>query len=308
MSRSNTDSKKGWVLDINLDQPSLSDNTSDADRIIKELTKKTGIKDIDIDYELLKKIPFILRDCNYNITCTFIKYKSKAVLIDIRPVENNKPVCGIAIDLGTTRIVMRLVNLQDSSVLGEATFDNPQIAIGPDVLTRIHFSEKENGLHQLNSLVIEGINKCIIELCEINSLSPDDVLLVTLAGNTAMTHLFLNLDPRWIIREPYIPVINKPGLLHARELNLNTNLHSRIIVFPNIGSYFGGDLIAGILFSKMYMAEETAILVDVGTNAEVVLGNGEWLLACAGAAGPALESGVSKIGMAAQPGAIEKVE
>jgi uncharacterized 2Fe-2S/4Fe-4S cluster protein (DUF4445 family) len=130
---------------------------------------------------------------------------------------------------------------------------------------------------------------------------------MTIAGNTAMTHLFLGLEPRWIIREPYIPVVNKPGLIPAADLCINIHPLARILVFPNIGSYFGGDLIAGILFSGMHKADDTAILVDVGTNAEVVLGNKDWMLACAGAAGPALEGGVSKIGMAAGPGAIERV-
>jgi uncharacterized 2Fe-2S/4Fe-4S cluster protein (DUF4445 family) len=130
---------------------------------------------------------------------------------------------------------------------------------------------------------------------------------MSLAGNTAMTHLFLGLTPRWMIREPYIPVVNRPGLLAAADLGLQLNPAAHVFVFPNIGSYFGGDLIAGILYSGLHRREETAILVDVGTNAEVVLGNRDWLMACAGAAGPALEGGVSKIGTMACPGAIDRV-
>jgi uncharacterized 2Fe-2S/4Fe-4S cluster protein (DUF4445 family) len=131
--------------------------------------------------------------------------------------------------------------------------------------------------------------------------------MLAVAGNTTMTHLFMGLSPRWIIREPYIPVVNKPPLVKARSLGIQINPNSRALIFPNIGSYFGGDLIAGILYSEIDKKEETAILVDVGTNAEVVLGNRNWLIACAGAAGPALEGGVTRMGMTAGPGVIDKI-
>jgi uncharacterized 2Fe-2S/4Fe-4S cluster protein (DUF4445 family) len=128
------------------------------------------------------------------------------------------------------------------------------------------------------------------------------------AGNTAMTHLFLGIDPSNIIREPYIPAINVPGIQDARELGLCLNPMAAVFIFPNIGSYFGGDLVAGILFSGIHTNENPSIMVDVGTNAEVVLGTREWLIACAGAAGPALEGGMSKMGMAAGPGVIDRVK
>jgi uncharacterized 2Fe-2S/4Fe-4S cluster protein (DUF4445 family) len=122
-----------------------------------------------------------------------------------------------------------------------------------------------------------------------------------------MTHLFMGLNPRWIIREPYIPAVNKPGNVKAAELGLQVNPAARVFVFPNIGSYFGGDLIAGILYAGFHGAADAAILVDVGTNAEVVVGNDNWLIACAGAAGPALEGGVTKMGMMAGPGVVDKI-
>ncbi len=122
-----------------------------------------------------------------------------------------------------------------------------------------------------------------------------------------MTHLLLGLAPSWMIREPYIPVVNRPGLIPSAALGLQASPNARVFIFPNIGSYFGGDLIAGLLYSGLHQSEETALLVDVGTNAEVVLGNKEWLIACAGAAGPALEGGVTQMGMMAGPGVIDRV-
>jgi uncharacterized 2Fe-2S/4Fe-4S cluster protein (DUF4445 family) len=122
-----------------------------------------------------------------------------------------------------------------------------------------------------------------------------------------MTHLFMGMDPRWIIREPYIPVINKPGILKAAELGIQVNAGARVFIFPNVGSYFGGDLIAGIFFAGVHKLSDTTILVDVGTNAEVVVGNENWLIACAGAAGPALEGGMTKMGMLAGPGVVDRI-
>ena len=130
---------------------------------------------------------------------------------------------------------------------------------------------------------------------------------MSVAGNTTMTHFFLGLDPYWICREPYIPVINKPDQISAKELGLKINPEAPVLIFPNVGSYFGGDLIAGILASGMLGQGEPSILVDVGTNAEVVVGNNDWLMACAGAAGPALEGGVADMGMMAGPGVIDHV-
>lgn len=130
---------------------------------------------------------------------------------------------------------------------------------------------------------------------------------MAVAGNTAMTHLLLGLTPRWMIREPYIPVTNRPGTIMAAELGIRVHPTARALIFPNVGSYFGGDLIAGILHADMDQREETAILVDVGTNAEVVLGNRHWMMACAGAAGPALEGGVTRMGTTAGPGVIDRI-
>jgi len=121
-------------------------------------------------------------------------------------------------------------------------------------------------------------------------------------------HLFLGLSPGGIIREPYIPVVNRPGLIPAPELGVAANPQAQVLIFPNAGSYFGGDLVAGILFSGLHRRSDTALLVDVGTNAEVVLGNRDWLVGCAGAAGPALEGGASQIGMLAGPGVIDHIE
>ena len=175
-------------------------------------------------------------------------------------------------------------------------------------MTRVHFAGQADGLAQIHDLLIAALNGSINSICHECGLNPENIYFLSVAGNTVMTHLFMGLSPNWIIREPYIPVVNRPGLIAAPDLGVATNPQARVLIFPNAGSYFGGDLIAGILFSGLYRGPDTALLVDVGTNAEVVLGNRDWLVACAGAAGPALEGGASRIGMLAGPGVIDHIE
>ncbi len=217
------------------------------------------------------------------------------------------PVCGVAADLGTTRVVLRLVNLETGDNLGELGFDNPQIALGPDVLARIHHAREPEGLARMQALIIDCMNRQIKELVTAAGLGMDAVYLFVGAGNTAMTHLFLGIEPSFIIREPYIPGVNAPESMAATCASIEIHPHGMVFLFPNIGSYFGGDLIAGILFAGLHKKENLCLMVDVGTNAEVVVGGRDWLIACAGAAGPALEGGISDMGMTAEPGVIDRV-
>ena len=297
----------GWVRTVRLNPPSLQDNTADADRLVHALRAELKTDTVDMDLSLLKSLPDQLRKWNYHVRCTLFKDRGRWLLVAVTDASDSRPVAGLAVDLGTSRVVLRVVDLSSGRTLGETAMDNPQISVGPDILTRIHFAGQDGGLNRLNRLIIDGLNRRIGEVCHACNLVPDDIHLMAVAGNTAMTHLFLGLNPRWIIREPYIPVINRPGLLRASEVGIQINAHARVLVFPNIGSYFGGDLIAGILFSGLNRSADTAILVDVGTNAEVVVGNENWLIACAGAAGPALEGGVTKMGMMAAPGVIDGI-
>ena len=299
--------KSPWVRTVRLAKPTLQDNTADADRLISALKSDLQTDAVHLDLDLVKRLPDLLRKCEYSVRCILFKDRHRWLVTGIAGVDDSRPFAGLAIDLGTTKIVLRLLDLSDGRTLGEAGFDNPQLAVGPDILVRIHFAETFGGLERLNELIIAGLNQAVEDLCRSCRIEPQDIYTVTVAGNTAMSHLFLGLDPRWIIREPYIPAINTPGILKAVKLGLQLNVGARVFIFPNVGSYFGGDLIAGIFFAGLHKLPETAILVDVGTNAEVVLGNENWLIACAGAAGPALEGGMTKMGMVAGPGVVDRI-
>jgi len=304
-----TSEQERWVksIPVSMTPPALKDNTADVDRLLKGIAKTVDQDEVRISLPLAKKLPSLLRQHHFHVRALLCYGSSSWQVIDILPPADAGFVCGLAVDLGTSMIAVRLLDLVTGEVKEETSFLNPQIQVGPDILTRIHFAGQEGGLQILQLSLIERLNQEIHSLAERNGISTNNILGAAVAGNTTMTHFFLGLDPYWICREPYIPVLNRPGLIRASELGLGIHGQGAVFVFPNAGSYFGGDLIAGILASGMNQQEEVSILVDVGTNAEVVLGNREWLVACAGAAGPALEGGVASMGMMAGPGVIDRV-
>jgi uncharacterized 2Fe-2S/4Fe-4S cluster protein (DUF4445 family) len=297
----------GWVARVALPAPSLQDNTADADRLSRALQRQFALNFIEIDLELRRQLPALLRANDYALRCLLFQDRGRGILVYAGPVDGDTTLAGLAIDLGTTRIVVRLLDLESHSTLAESSFDNPQIGIGPDILVRIHHADTPGGLAELNRLIIDELNRQVAVLCRTCHIEPHHIYLIAVAGNTTMSHLFAGLPVHWMIREPYIPAANHLELIPAQRLGLAAAPQAQVLVMPNAGSYFGGDLISGILYSGIYQQAETALLVDVGTNAEVVLGNRDWLMACAGAAGPALEGGMSPMGTTAVPGAIDRV-
>ncbi|MEN8139672.1 MAG: ASKHA domain-containing protein [Thermodesulfobacteriota bacterium] len=214
---------------------------------------------------------------------------------------------GLALDLGTTHLEASLLDMAEGRVLAKADRPNGQIDFGTDILTRIHFAARPGGLEQLQAAVVATIAELAGDLCGQAGCGPEEIRGMSVSGNTTMVHLLLGLSPATICREPYIPLVNWLDPCLASELDLPFHPGARVWFFPSVGSYFGGDLIAGIVAAELADQEELSLLIDVGTNAEVVLGNKDFLIACAGAAGPALEGGIARMGMRAGPGAIEKV-
>jgi uncharacterized 2Fe-2S/4Fe-4S cluster protein (DUF4445 family) len=233
--------------------------------------------------------------------------------LDIVDFFSEKPpvISAVALDLGTTHLEATLIDLASSAVLAHAHGPNMQMKYGADILSRIHFATGKatdrDGLIQLQEAVAQSINLLVQDLAVEAGIEPETIRALSVSGNTTMVHLLLGLSPYHICREPYIPLVNAPDPFLAFEIGIHINQFAPVWVLPSIGSYFGGDLISGILACGLNEKEETSMLIDVGTNAEVVLGNRDWLIACAGAAGPALEGGVARMGMRAGPGAIERV-
>jgi len=301
--------KGRWIkrIGVKIKPPSLGDNTGDTDRLIKGIEKSFPGSDIVLELALIKKTPGFLREHGYEVEALLYQDASKWKLFDLLAGQGERPLYGLAVDLGTSTVVVRLVSLDGDKVGAESSFLNPQTEIGTDILTRIQHAGRPGGLAELQKLVVERMNREILLVAAKQGITPEQIVGMAVAGNTTMAHLFLGLDPHWLCREPYIPAANRFPLLKAGEVGVGIQPEAPVLVLPNVGSYLGGDLIAGIVASGMAEREELSILVDVGTNAEIVLGNRDWLVGCAGAAGPALEGGVANMGMMAGPGAIDKV-
>lgn len=295
------------VISLDLPVPSLGDNRSHESRVRAAIESILGQPPL-FSLKTCKILPDILPSSGYKVQTLLVDGPSGWEIVQVSAGSDALRPYGLAVDLGSTTVVFYLVDLSSGKVVSTLSKSNPQRVHGEDILERILFAGQSNGLETLQSEVIGLFNSSVQEMVAGHGMSPGDICFIALAGNTTMCHFFLGLDPGHICREPYIPVVNHFDLIRPGEIGINVHPQAWLYCFPNVGSYFGGDLLAGILASGMHLGEEISMLVDVGTNAEVVLGNRDWLVACAGAAGPALEGGILSCGMRAQPGAIDRVD
>jgi len=288
--------------------PSLGDNKADLDRLKKALSAYLGNRDPVVPLQRIAPVAETFRQSGFKGYAAVIHVPGGPQLVDFF-AQAPEILVGMALDLGTTHLEASLVDLLSGKALARAAVENGQLEFGTDILARIHFAAtkvgRQTGLELLHERVMDSIHTLAVELTEHVRLKPTEIMALCVSGNTTMAHFFLKQNPYYLCREPYIPVVNSPDPFSASELNLELHPAAIVWVMPSIGSYFGGDLISGIIASGLDQQEETCMLIDVGTNAEVVVGNRDWLIACAGAAGPALEGGVARMGMRAGSGAIE---
>ncbi len=288
--------------------PSLGDNTGDLDRLKKVLSGYLQGRNPLVQLPRIAPVAEAFRQSGFKGYAAVINFPDGPQLVDFF-AQAPEIVPGMALDLGTTHLEGALVDLLSGKVLQRAAVENGQIQFGADILARIHFAAtkvgKQRGLDLLHESVMASIHGLAAELTRHLKLKTTHIMAMCVSGNTTMAHFFLKQNPYHLCREPYIPVLNTPDPFSASQLGLDLHPAAIIWVMPSIGSYFGGDLISGIIASGLDQQGETCMLIDVGTNAEVVVGNRDWLIACAGAAGPALEGGVARMGMRAEPGAIE---
>lgn len=291
---------------IDLPAPSLSDNTADLDRLTHSLAQM-GFSPVRICPRRMDETVRKMRSQGLLFRAVLGYAGSHWELLDVIGNSSGSTVFGFAVDLGTTTLVVRLIDIIGRKTVGEISVNNPQGRWGEDILSRILFARSRDTLFELRAPLLEACSRAMRQLLEDSGVEASCVYAVTCAGNTAMSHFFWGLDPSRICREPYIPAANTFPAAFASELGFDFLPASLLYLFPNVGSYVGGDVLAGVVATDLANSPRARMLIDVGTNAEVVLGNREWLLACAGAAGPALEGGVVERGMQAFPGAIDRV-
>lgn len=293
---------------IELDKPTIDDNICDVDRIQRHVRKKLGYENIDYTIEMLRKIPIVLRESDFKITITYIKKKNKITILNIEKNNTENKLYGVAIDIGTTSVVVCLVDLYTKDIIDKASSGNAQIKYGADVIHRIIYSTKKNGLNNLKDAVVdETINKLLEKIYINNNISKDNVVTLVIAGNTTMSSLFLGIHTDYLRQEPFIPPFLKSPRLIAKDIGLNVNDSAYVFLAPSVASYVGGDITAGVLSSGLWASEENILFIDLGTNGEIVFGNRDYMMSCACSAGPAFEGGGISSGMRASNGAIEKV-
>lgn len=320
---------------VEVDPPTFEEPTADFERVCKALERDYGLSHLTIDIFALRTLPTTLRDGNWKVTVSVWNEKE---VIRIRPGKDTNAY-GLAIDVGTTTVAAYFCNLADMEVVDTVSMMNPQCKYGEDVMARITFHmTSEDGLQRMSDDIIEGLNDLIdqaiantyppkkkkkkkkgeegpdefIEVPEEGKtylrLTRDDIEDITIGFNTAMHHILLGLNPEFVGMAPFPPVIHHSMDIKARDLGIKINPSSYLFVLPNEAGFVGADNVGVLIAEEPYKHEENQLIIDIGTNGELVLGNRHKLISSSCATGPALEGAQLSFGMRAAPGAIERIE
>ncbi|MDR1956378.1 MAG: ASKHA domain-containing protein [Treponema sp.] len=299
------------LVTVQLPKPALDDAMADQERLLWALAEplQSDPESIRMSLYALRSLPQLLRGSDFSCRCVVRREPDQRyTVLDIYPGRDSEtPVLpGLAIDIGTTSVSILLVNLQTGEPLAVGSAGNGQIRYGADVISRIIESTRPGGLARLHKAVTEDcIVPLIKQIAQTAGLPPERIYRVVVAGNTTMTHLFLAVSPEHLRLEPYVPAFFANGTLRGAELGIGVHPDAEVEIAPSIGSYVGGDITAGAFSSMIFKKESLSLLIDLGTNGELVFGNGEFLMSCACSAGPAFEGGDISCGMRATDGAIE---
>ena len=293
---------------LELPEPTAQDNLPDITRLISFLNLEHDEHRLEVDLSVFRKISDVLRQDDFKVTTTLVRPVrdvGRTRIINIEPGDATDRSYAIAMDIGTTTIYGQVIDLISGKVLAEHGEFNAQISYGEDVISRIVYAEKPGGMERLHEVVVSTINDVLKKIIKRSKVDPDGISTITLAGNTTMTQLMLKVNPRFIRRSPYVPSATMYPPIKAANLGMELGDHVIALVYPAVSSYVGGDIVAGVMGSGIYLSDELTLYMDVGTNAEIVIGNKDWLACAACSAGPAFEGGGLKFGMRAAKGAIE---
>ncbi|MFC1650917.1 ASKHA domain-containing protein [Candidatus Latescibacterota bacterium] len=288
-----------------LPEPSLDDQVSDLFRV-KRALNFSDKKCPDMDIDLLRELPGLLSEYEYKIT---VVTAGNRRIVDIEPGDTTDKLYGIAFDIGTTTVVGTIIDLLTGREISYASRLNTQIVYGEDTISRInHVIENDNGSIEMSGKIHAVVNEIIAEAAEIAGIDANDIYEAVFVGNTAMSHLFLGLDPKKLSQIPFVSATNSAVNLWAFDLDIGINPRGNIFVLPNIAGFVGSDTV-GVMLSCNYLEPgPTQLIVDVGTNGELALRHNGSLTVCSTAAGPALEGAALTSGMRALRGAIEHVK
>ena len=292
------------LAEVALDPPSVDNPMADRERLLQKLGPMAAAQSISLF--ALRKLPVVLRESGFSVYCVLRQTphaSEEFTVIDVFSAKEKPPViAGLAIDIGTTTVSALLVDLPGGDILACGSAGNAQIRCGADVINRIIESSKPGGMERLNQAITGCLCRLIAALCKKAAVAEGQIYRAAIAANTTMTHLFLGVSPEHIRLEPYTPAFFECGPLQSC---LPLHPQADMLIAPSIGSYVGGDITAGVYSSMAFNTQGISLLVDLGTNGEIVLGNEDFLMSCACSAGPAFEGGGISCGMRAADGAIE---
>lgn len=323
------------IYTVKVQPPSFEEPTADFERVCRALEKEHGLKDLTVDIFALRQLPTALRDGDWSVTVSVWNDKE---IVRFRPGKAERAY-GLAIDVGTTTVAAYFCDLTTMEVVDTVSMMNPQCKYGEDVMARITYHmTSPDGLQRMNNDIIEGLNSLVdqaiqntyppkkkkkkkkgeegpVEYVEVPEegktylrLTKEDIEDITIGGNTAMHHIFLNLNPEFVGLAPFPPVIHHSLDIKARDMGLKINPAAYVFVLPNEAGFVGADNVGVLLAEEPYKKDEIALIIDIGTNGELVLGNKDKLISSSCATGPALEGAQIAFGMRAAPGAIERIE
>ena len=300
---------------VTMSPPNLERPIADWERLAKGLETSMALvrgtdeklprwHEMQIDYQCLRGLSTTLRAAKWNVTVSVWQDK-EVIEVQAGYVEDSY---GAAVDIGSTTVALYLCNLRTGEMLAAESEMNPQIVYGEDVMSRIQYAiEYPDGLEKLHKAIIATLNKLLKQAAKTADIHTKDILEMVLVGNSTMHHLLLNLNPKDLGLAPFVPAIHSSVDVKARELGLNINPAANIHVLPTIASFVGADTSAMLVAEEPHKQDENWLLIDVGTNAELVLGNRKRLVCTSTPTGPALEGAHVEYGMRAAPGAIERV-
>jgi uncharacterized 2Fe-2S/4Fe-4S cluster protein (DUF4445 family) len=286
---------------VELDEPTLADQRTDLARLLE------AIDDLEptADLHVLRRLPAVLRQADFKVTAVVVD----EALVEVEPGDTTRQQYGIAFDLGTTTVVATLLDVSTGTPVAVASMLNRQQPFGGDVITRISATMMDpDALERLRTAACETLGTLAAQVCTEGGVDPEHVYEVALAGNATMTALALGIDPEPLGVAPFIMSTAQPPDLLAADLGLALHPRARVTVFPALGAYVGGDIVAGMLATGMDRDKRTRLFIDVGTNCEIVVSDGDRILSTAAPAGPAFEGGAIRCGMRAADGAIEVVK
>lgn len=289
-----------------LSLPSEDDPVSDQQRIQTALND-LGYDNTVIPLPVMRKLYPLCRNVAFQVTVSLVKRNTDWVITDVEPGDTRHQHYGLAVDYGSTTIVMQLIDMNSGTVIAEEKAVNAQVQYGTDILTRITYSlEDPKHIDALRYATVETFHSLFSELTAATGIEVSRSPAMVISGNTTMIHFLLGLNAWTVFASPYSPVTTAPGFYFGRELDMD--FEGLVYIVPSASNYIGGDIISGLLKLDIHKQEQTSLFFDIGTNGELVLGNRDWMIAGAGAAGPALEGYISRYGMRAADGAIDTVQ